>query len=318
MSEANVRAASAAGDETMFRLARLGSLQHGQAATWQLLALGLSADSIKRLCGRGYLHRRHRGIYSVGFPATARRAELMAATLAAGPGAHLSHESTCELLDVWAPQDGAPIAVSVTRPGGQEQPDIRIHRNCRLSPADVTVIDGIPTTTAPRALMDLAPRVGPAVLDSLVGRAYRRGLLEGQTLRSLLARSKGLRGVAMLRLATEELWMDPERLRSLLEARMLRLCREHPTAPAPLVNQPLRVGGRVIEPDFRWPAARLIIETDGFAFHDGPRAQDADRSRDQDLQLEGWKVFRFTWRHVTREPWRVGRVLDRFFGTGGG
>jgi very-short-patch-repair endonuclease len=107
--------------------------------------------------------------------------------------------------------------------------------------------------------------------------------------------------------------MDPEKLRSLLEARMLRLCRLHPTAPAPLVNRDLRVAGRTYETDFRWPDRRLVVETDGFAFHGDPRSHERDRQRDQDLQLRGWRVYRFTWRQVTREPWRVNRVLDHYF-----
>lgn len=274
----------------------------------------MSRSAVHRACERGQLHRGHWGAYSIGFPSESREALLMAAVLAVGPGACTSHESAGELGDFWTPDPRAPIAISVTRPGGRAREGIRIHRNCRLASEDTYLCKGIPSTSAPRTLMDLGARFGPATLDSVVGRAYRRNLLDGGQLRTFLIRAKGLRGVALLRLATEELWMDPQRLQSLLEAKMLRLCREHPTAPEPLVNKPLRVGGRVIETDFRWPAARLIIETDGLAFHDGPAAHESDRARDQDLQLEGWRVFRFTWRHVTRQPWRVDRVLDRFFG----
>lgn len=297
------------------RLAALAAGQHGQAGLWQLNEIGLSRPTVHRACKRGSLHRGHWGVYSVGYPATSRLAILMAAVLATGPGSCLSNESAGELLDVWTAAPLDLLSVSVTRPGGHARPGIRVHRNCRLHDLDLTVVEGIPTTTAPRTLMDLAPRSGLVGLDSLVGRAYRRQLLTPASLLALFDRSRGLRGVAMLRCATEELWMDPQVLRSLLEARMLRLCRAHPGASEPLVNASLDLGGRRIETDFRWPAQRLIIETDGFAFHADPRAQDADRGRDQDLQLMGWHVFRFTWRQVTREPWRVNRVLDRFFGS---
>ena len=315
VTELNVRAACRVAGGVGHRVAALVANQHGQAAHWQLTELGLSRPSVHRACNRGSLHRSHWGVYSVGYPATSRLAILMAAVLTTGPGSCLSNESAGELLGVWTADPLEPLSVGVSRPGGHARPGIRVHRNCRLHANDLTVLEGIPTTTAPRTLMDLAPRSGPAGLDSLVGRAYRRQLLNPAALRALFDRSRGLRGVAMLRVATEELWMQPEVLRSLLEARMLRLCRAHPGANKPLVNASLDLGGRRIETDFRWPAQRLIIETDGFAFHADPRAQDADRSRDQDLQLMGWHVFRFTWRQVTREPWRVVRVLDRFFGS---
>jgi hypothetical protein len=313
VSELNVERAARAPGGVGHRVARLGALQHGQAAGWQLRALGVSERGILRRCAGGYLHRTHHSTFSIGCGPTTRLGLLMGAVLACGPGSGLAGPSAGELLQIWRPDRTEPIHIAVSGPGGRGRPGLRIHRNTLLDARDCMLVAGIPTTVAPRTLMDMAPWVGPQLLDSLVGRAYRRELLDSSGLRSLLARCRGRRGVGMLRLATEELWMDPEKLRSLLEARMLRLCRLHPTAPDPLVNRNLRVGGRTYETDFRWPAQRLIIETDGFAFHGDPRSHERDRQRDQDLQLRGWRVYRFTWRHVTRESWRVQRVLDHYF-----
>ena len=314
MTELNVERAMRAQGEVGHRVAALGALQHAQASGWQLRELGLSEREILRRCASAHLHRTHHSTFSIGCEPTSRLSLLMGAVLAAGPCSGLSDSTAGELLGIWRPKPGEPFQVAVSGPGGRGRPGLRIHRNTRLDGRDCTLVAGIPTTTAPRTLMDMASRGGPDLLDSLVGRAYRRDLLDRDGLRSLLARSHGRRGVARLRLATEELWMDPVKLRSLLEARMLRLCRNHASALEPLANHVLQVDGSTYEVDFCWPEQRLIIEADGFAFHSDPKAHERDRRRDQDLQLRGWRVYRFTWRQVNRESWRVRRVLDRYFG----
>jgi very-short-patch-repair endonuclease len=92
--------------------------------------------------------------------------------------------------------------------------------------------------------------------------------------------------------------------RSVLEEQFLDLCRRT-RLPLPDVNT--RIEG--FEVDFAWPAQRLIVEVDGYAFHGGPAAFERDRARDAALALAGWRVLRFTWHQITREPERVAAVI---------
>lgn len=312
-TERNVRYAIAAAIGVDQRTAHLAARQRGRAAHWQLIRLGLDRFAIARQRRAGRLREVHYGVYAVGYQTESLEPRAMGAVLAGGPGTVASGDLAGHLL--WSEQGRRRprLEISVGTPGGRRHPEPEIHRNCRLHPLDRTTVNGIPTTTAPRTLMDCASRLGEERLHQAVGRAYRANTLDRDGLRGLLGRSKGLRGVGLLRSATEELWMDPARLRSELEARFLALCRKYPT-PAPRVNERIELRGRWIRPDFYWPEYRLVVETDGFAFHADPHAHEEDRRRDQDLKLlRGIDVFRYTWRQVTRQPQRINELFDRYF-----
>ncbi len=81
------------------------------------------------------------------------------------------------------------------------------------------------------------------------------------------------------------------------------------------MNGLIQVGSGALQVDFHWPAARLVVETDGYAFHSDIHSHEEDRRRDQELKLLGWEVLRFTWQQVTRQPVRtmaiVARMLER-------
>lgn len=312
LTELNVEAAIAAAVGVDRRMAHLASHQHGRVAQWQLAPIGIDRHGISRRLRAGRLHQAHYGVYAVGYPTDSLESLAMGAVLAGGPGSMSSHDLATQLLWAEAGTGSPKLEISVRTPGGRRHPGLEIHRNCRLHPLDCNTVKGIPTTTGPRTLMDCATRLGESRLYQAVGRAYRAGALDRAGLQGLLQRSQGLRGVALLRDATEELWMEPARLRSELEAHFLALCRAYPT-PTPQVNQRIPLAGRFIKPDFYWPEYRLVVETDGFAFHSDPHAHEEDRKRDQDLKLIGIDVFRYTWRQVTREPHRIRMLFDRYF-----
>jgi len=97
--------------------------------------------------------------------------------------------------------------------------------------------------------------------------------------------------------------------RSPLERKFLRLCRRH-RIPPPKVNV---LGGRFLV-DFLWPESRLIVEVDGYEYHGARASFEADRARDAELALQGYRVVRFTYRQVTQEPARVAETIHRLLG----
>ena len=201
----------------------------------------------------------------------------MAAVLACGEGAVLSHRSAAELwsiLRVRRPSGAGaralPDPVDVTVPGDSgraKRAGVRLHRSLTLSPADCALHEGIPVTKPARTLEDL-----------------RRVLSAKQF-------AAALREAEFLGLPTGEIATD--HTRSELEARFLALCRRH-RIPQPVVN--VRIDRFFV--DFLWPFERLIVEVDGWRAHRGRSAFEADRARDTRLKLHGYEVLRFTWRQI--------------------
>jgi very-short-patch-repair endonuclease len=285
-------------DRGLWQLARR---QHGALATWQLIAAGLSAAQISRLVARGWLRRAHRGVYLVG-PIHGPLARLMAATLAVGAGALLSHRSATELWGVGPALYGGVEVTSVGR-RGLSRDGITVHSARRLDPADVTTHHGIPVTAPGRTLLDLATVVGRRDLARAVEQAEVLDLLRGDWLDPLLTRNPRHRGTKALRAATRAA-DAPAMTRSEAERRLLELVRAA-GLPAPEVNR--RLHG--YEVDFSWPAHRLVAEVDGYAFHSSRSSFERDRRRDAHLIASGYRVIRITWRRLTGEPEAVVAVL---------
>jgi hypothetical protein len=182
------------------------------------------------------------------------------------------------------------------------------HRDGSLRDSDRTRISGIPCTTVDRTLLDVAAVVPEQILRTAIGEAESRKILDRHALRELLDRSGGRRGVARLRRCLLELDPQTDRTRSELERRFLSLCGRA-GLPPPQVNCLLEVGIRLVEADFLWREARLIVETDGREVHGTATALARDLRRDQQLMLDGWRVARFDWWQVVNEPVEVARVV---------
>lgn len=288
-------------------IAALASRQHGVVSLTQLLALGLSRRTIDRWLSLGRLHRVHRGVYAVGRPARTPRSRYMAAVLACGSGALLSHRSAAALWDL-RPRRDAPIDVSSSRRAGYRLAGIDLHRTRTLTAADATAIDGIPATSVARTLLDLAGVVGPRSLERAVERAEILRVFDLRTIDAVLGGANGRRGGGALSALLGRLRPNPL-TRSELERRLVDLC-ESAALPSPHVNARIDLGDRALEVDFYWPSARLIVETDGFETH-ATRAQfERDRRRDQRLTLAGYTVIRFTWRQLEEAPQRVSATIE--------
>jgi very-short-patch-repair endonuclease len=213
----------------------------------------------------------------------------MAAVLACGNDAVLSHRSAAELWGMLGrlrrPSDAggggyAIVEVTVPRRGGRaRRRGIRIHRSSTLSPAECTRRAGIPVTKPSRTLADLRPLLSPAQLNAAIREAEFLGL-------------------------PIEQGRDGDRTRTELEAKFLSLCRRH-RLPQPEVN--VRVDQ--FEVDFLWPPQRLVVEVDGWESHRTRSAFEEDRARDARLKLLGYDVLRFTWRQVEAEGAAVARTV---------
>jgi hypothetical protein len=220
----------------------------------------------------------------------------MAAVLAMGPRAVLSHKSAGSLHDLLMTSQ---TGIDVTVPGSRSAPrrhGLRIHVTQRFQPEDVTTIDGIPVTSVTRTILDLAGVLNPAQLRRAIEQADREGVLNLLALRRALARRPGFKGRARLRALLAQYTGAPP-IRSVLERRFLELVARA-GLPRPQVN--VRVAG--FEVDCYWPQWGLVVELDSRAFHSDPRAFERDPIRDARLQRHGLRVLRVTWKRLANEP----------------
>lgn len=285
-------------------LLRLAGRQHGVLARRQLAGIGVSDDELLARVAAGWLRRVHRGVYGVVASGLSWRGRWMAAVLACGEGAVLSHGSAAGLWRLCKP---GPGDVEVIVPGtGSRRPraGIRIHRSTTLAEDDRTARDGIPVTSPSRTIADLAAA-------GTSGRPLERLLDEAERLRLLdpagLAGASGGRAIpASLRDALASHEPGSTLTRSELEERFLGLCRGRGLS-RPLVNAEL-LGLTV---DFLWPSAALVVEVDGRAGHATRRGFQDDRDRDSMLVAAGFRTMRFTWWDVTSRPQLVAHRLGR-------
>jgi Protein of unknown function (DUF559)/Transcriptional regulator, AbiEi antitoxin len=278
------------------RLAEMASQQHGVVSRAQLSKLGFDRGGIDRRVQSGRLHRLYRGVYAVGHTVLGREARWLAAVLACGEGAVLSHRSAAEL---WGLRPSAAARIDVTAPrtsGVRTTAAIVVHRPKR--PAASTRRDGVPVTTVMQTLADLATAVPRRQLEKACENAEAARLLD---LNQLDATHPGATRLLEV-VAQHDLGSYT---RSETEDAFLQLCDDH-GIPRPLVNH--RVDG--FEVDFCWPDARLIVETDG-RHHATRAAFERDRARDALLTSVGWRAMRFTRRQVRRASAQVAaRVLS--------
>jgi very-short-patch-repair endonuclease len=264
----------------------------------QLREVGLSERAIGGRVARGQLRRLHRGVYAVGHRALKRDGRLLAAVLACGPGAALSHRSAGYL---WGLLPAPPSLPEVSRPGSHRKRDgLVIHRSA-LAEDEVVVVDGIPVTSPFRTIFDLAGTL-PTMrhLERAMNEAEVRQLRDRVSLPILLERYPRRRGSAWVRalLASREPGGITRNDFEELFAAFLDQYR----LPRPRFNATLALRGRFFEPDCMWAEQRLVVELDGRATHGTDRAFERDRQRDRILLAEGWRWARVTWRQLRDEP----------------
>jgi very-short-patch-repair endonuclease len=290
-------------------VAELARCQHGVVARAQLLGLGFGKSAIDHRLRAGRLHLVHRGVYAVGHPLLTVHGRWMAAVLATGPRALLSHLDAAALWDMRSVGSG-DIHVTIAARNRHGQRGIRVHRVRRLHPDDVEMKDGIPVTSVARTLFDSAEMLERRQLERLFEQADRLRLFDLRALGAVCERCRGRRGrrpvVDLL-----QTFREPPATRSELERMLVDVCREY-EIPEPAFNVP--VAG--YEVDAWWPGTDRIAELDSYAFHSSRTAFENDRERDLDLKLAGFEVTRITHRMLTRRPAQLAQRIRRFLAAG--
>jgi very-short-patch-repair endonuclease len=285
-------------------LAELGGRQHGVVSRRQLLAMGLGVRAIEELVGRR-LHPIHRGVYAIGYRSLSRESSWMAAVLASGPEAVLSHRTAGQL---WRLVRGSGNALEVTRPRyfrGRSH----IHaRRSSLPDDERTVVDGIPVTTVPRTILDLAAVAPRRQLERALNEMEVQRLTDRLSIPALLERYPRRRGTAMLRGLLDEGAEAGGSTRNDFEE-LFALLLDSCGLPRPRFNADVSVAGRFFSVDCLWQGERLIVELDGGAVHRTHQAFESDRERDRLLVVDGWRVMRVTWRQLRDDGARVAADL---------
>jgi predicted transcriptional regulator of viral defense system len=278
-------------------IAALAEKQHGVVARRQLLALGLGSRAIRHRLECGRLHRVHPGVYAVGHRLLSKEGIWMSAVLAVGPDAGLSHRPAAALWGIRRNPSG-PVDVSVPR-RLRSPKDIRVHE-ANLASDETTVLHGIPVTTVPRTLFDLASVARPHETRLAMHEAEFLRLTDQLSLDDLIHRHRGERGTKTIRTILEEGRIGATVTKSELEDRFLAFLDAR-GFPRPEVN--VLIEG--IEVDCLWRDQGVIVELDGHASHATRTTFESDRARDRALAVAGLRVVRVTWRHLHQDAYSL-------------
>jgi very-short-patch-repair endonuclease len=271
-----------------------------------LLAAGWSREEIDWRIRAGRLHRLHPGVYAVGHRVIPKEGWLMAAVLASGSEAVLSHRSAAALWGLRGHSDGA-VHVALPRNSTSSQ---RIRRHYSLIPPDERALkEGIPVTSAARTIFDLAATEDTEAIQAMLREAEYLQLWGPLSLLALLERYPRKRGARKLRLALERVKTEPPgRKRSKLEQRFAPFLRHH-RLPLPRFNDPITLGTKRYVVDCHWLGTNQIVELDGWEGHRSKSAFRADRERDRRLRVTGYSVTRLTWNQLEDEPEQIAADL---------
>lgn len=295
---------------------RLAAQQHGVVARRQLIAAGVSEKAIEHRLRTRRLIPLHRGVYAVGHPRLTVDGRRLAAVLAAGDGAALSHRDAAALhgLGGWA---SSSAVVEVTTPADvRATPRLRVHGRRRLVAADRAVVSGIPVTSVARTLVDLASVVSGERLAAALTAAEQQRLLDVRAIEAARLRVHGRHGRGDVRLRAalaEHAARGAQLTRSELEERLRRLVREYrlgrPRLNAWIPGVAVGGGGGGVEVDALWPQERVVVEADGWRWHLDRTSFARDREKANRLQLAGYVVLRFTHDDVVRRPARTAAAI---------
>lgn len=285
-------------------IAGLAARQHGVIARWQLAAEGLPPWVIAHRARERWLQQMHRGVYAVG-PVTSLRAEghWMAAVMACGPAAVLSHAAAAALWDLRRSEAGV-IDVTVPRAGRKQRRGIRVHRSTTLTADQCTVHRGIPLTTVARTLIDLADRFDRRTVERAMEQAEVLRLFDLGNIEACVRANPGRRGAAVVKRLLDEYRVGLGLTESELEEAFLRLCDRY---GIPRPETQVWIGRDRV--DFLWREQQLVVEVDGWRWHGSRAANERDHRRDIRLQRLGLRVAHFSYVRIFRDAVGVAEDL---------
>ena len=284
------------------RIAEIAGRQHGVISRGQLMALGLGKDSIQRRLSSGRLLHLHRSVYGVGHRNRSRQTVWMAAVLAGGQGTVLSNRPAGA---AWAICSSAGrVEVTVPR---QRRPNRRIVFHHAVLPADeCTVHDGIPITTVPRTILDLATVLDVRAIERAINGAEIRRLWDELSLHDLLHRYRGRPGTRAVRTALHKRSGGATLTKSDLEELFIAFADS-----AGFERPETNVYVQGFEVDCVCRAQRVIVEIDSWEIHRTRAAFERDREKSRILQAAGWRCVPITYLQLKHASSEVARDIRR-------
>jgi very-short-patch-repair endonuclease len=287
--------------------AELAGRQHGVASRVQLRTLGLGPDAIDFGLRVGRLHLLYRGVYAVGHRSITIAGWRMAAVLTFGDGAVLSHRAAAAHWQLRRSE-----AIEVTMPRTVRGRSGLLLHCLPLQPDEVTVHDGIPTTTVPRTIFDLAP-LGRRAVEKAIHEAEHRMLTDPLSLATLVNRYEHRKHTGVIRQVLDDYRVGIANTANDFEDAFVAFLEQR-DVPLPRTNVWIQLGSRWIRADFAWLDERLIVETDG-GTHRTVYGQRNDNARDRAAQAHDWRVMRLGWWALRNEADQIEaelrRALDR-------
>jgi very-short-patch-repair endonuclease len=280
------------GRESHALLARLAGRQHGTVAAWQLLTAGFTRRMIDRRVQAAQLFVIFAGVYAVGHRALSPLGCDMAAVLAGGPGAVLSHRSAAN-LQRFRKHGGLP-EITVPRTGARQRTGIRIHVSATLTSQNTMRLNGIPVTTPARTLVDLADVLGADDLARAVSAAERADLIDRRRLWTPPGRRNPVRA--------PHVWT-----RSRFEREFRKALLDW-GLPEPEFNQEILAG---VEVDVVWRERRVVVELDHPHTHLNPESFESDPLKAERIADAGYTLRRVTERRFATRPQEVHWMLAR-------
>jgi very-short-patch-repair endonuclease len=274
------------------RVADLARRQHGVVSTTQCLALGMTRRQIDRRLAAQRWFRIHRGVYATGPAPLSHPGRYLAATLAAGRGAVLSHRSAASLWDL-QPDHHTATHVTSTRKL-QRRSGTAPHWTRRLRPDETATRRGVPVTALERTVIDLAELATPEELEEAIRAAERIHGLDRASVDPVIGR----RGAGKL------LARPRHHTRGHLEKVFLRVLDEEG-----FERPDMNVDHDEYVLDALWAEQRLVLEIDDYETHHTRDALDADRARDRVLTIDGFTAVRITHTDLTRDRTRLAAHL---------
>ena len=176
----------------------VAAAQHGLTTLAQLRGIGVTPRMVESRVRRGFLIRLYRGVFAVGHAPITDEARWLAAVLACGPDAVLSHGQAGALWRVRSTLSPRIDVTARTRRGFTVDA-ITVHRATTLTPEDRDAYRGVPVTSLPRTIIDLATSIPPSSLEYAIHRAEAQRKLTPADLHEALARNPGVPGTVAVR-----------------------------------------------------------------------------------------------------------------------
>lgn len=286
-------------------LATAASRQLGLVTHRALAEMGLSEEQIRGRLEQQLIQSMHRGVYCHAGTVWTPSSRILAAVLAAGPGAVASHRSAARLHQLQATFSSRPevtlLGTRLPRHRG-----IVMHRSDLLEPPDVTSVGRVPVTTIPRTLLDLGAVVPFEVVELAAQDAIIQERISAIDLICILERvgKRGRRGTAALR-AVLRTSRPRAGIESVLELDLQRLVEACPVPRPVLQHEIVVAGGKRFRLDSAWPDLRVTIEADGRRWHSTRKDFELGMARIRAITAAGWDHYRYGWNDVHRRASEV-------------